>query len=512
MKRDAVYARYSSHNQHDNTSIEVQLEACRRICGPQPLEYIDRGVTGTVMERDGFRAMLDDAEAGRIGKLYVYKFDRFGRSAHAHAVVADLEDMGVRVVSATEGHDPLSRGIQLVVAEDFSRKLSDRVAEAKLRRFQQGYWHGGTPPYGYQAEHKRLVINPDEAEVIRIIFETFITQNIGAKQIAIDLNHRGFRPRRARMWFGGSVSSILRNEVYRGAVWNRRHPSAAGKRRRGEPTDAGEQVRHDESLRIISDETFERVQEKIAQRGSLRPRGRNVTRVFSRLIRCGVCGSTCVRRFSARKEKEARWACGIRVRQTRDLCSNHIHRLESEMLREIQATFAQVFDASEQMIEEATGRARAILSEGQGQAADLGRRIAECDRRLDRLMDRVTDPDLDDAATKKLISQHIARETQQKEAIERQQGEVLSTSTLDEDRLVRSTRQAFDEARDLLSSVMPHPELNQFLQDYVGPMVLQPDGQLVPDTSACAPEGKSPRRFEPRDILRTAFWVVWQAA
>ena len=79
------------------------------------------------MRREAFDRLLADAEAGLIDTVYVYKWDRFGRSAHAHVVVADLEEMGVRVVSTTEGEEPLSRGIQLVVAEDFSRKLSERA-------------------------------------------------------------------------------------------------------------------------------------------------------------------------------------------------------------------------------------------------------------------------------------------------------------------------------------------------------------------------------------------------
>jgi len=135
--KTAIYARYSSHNQDDGTSIEVQLDHCRRAAGEACHEYVDRAVTGTTMSREAFDRLIADCEAGRIDTLYIYKWDRFGRSARAHAVVADLEDMGVTVISATEGRDPLGRGIQLVVAEDFSRKLSERVTEAKRRRFAE---------------------------------------------------------------------------------------------------------------------------------------------------------------------------------------------------------------------------------------------------------------------------------------------------------------------------------------------------------------------------------------
>lgn len=103
----AIYARYSSHNQDDNTSIDVQLEACKRAAGGPCRECIDRAVTGTTMFREAFDRLMADCQAGVVDTIFVYNWDRFDRSARAHMVVADLEEMGVRVVSATEGEEPL---------------------------------------------------------------------------------------------------------------------------------------------------------------------------------------------------------------------------------------------------------------------------------------------------------------------------------------------------------------------------------------------------------------------
>ena len=103
-RKTAIYARYSCHNQDDGTSIDVQLEYCRKAAGKSCQEYIDRAVTGTTMKRDEFNRLLTDCEAGLIDTLYIYKWDRFGRSAHAHAVIADLEEMGknARIVAEKE--------------------------------------------------------------------------------------------------------------------------------------------------------------------------------------------------------------------------------------------------------------------------------------------------------------------------------------------------------------------------------------------------------------------------
>src|SRR6185436_13730679 len=95
LKHDAIYARYSSHAQDDGTSIEVQLEQCERTAGGKCSHYIDRAKTGrTTSGRLELLRLLSDAEAGKIRKVYVYKFDRLGRDAETHVIARQLEEAG----------------------------------------------------------------------------------------------------------------------------------------------------------------------------------------------------------------------------------------------------------------------------------------------------------------------------------------------------------------------------------------------------------------------------------
>jgi DNA invertase Pin-like site-specific DNA recombinase len=80
--------------------------------------------------------LMEDAAAGRIGRVFVYKFDRLGRAAETHSMVADLEESGVEVISATEGKEALSRGIQLVVAEHYSKAPAERTFAGLVKRFE----------------------------------------------------------------------------------------------------------------------------------------------------------------------------------------------------------------------------------------------------------------------------------------------------------------------------------------------------------------------------------------
>jgi DNA invertase Pin-like site-specific DNA recombinase len=484
--KTAIYARYSSHSQDQGTSVEVQLDHCRRAAGDACREYVDRAVTGTTMSRAEFDRMIDDCEAGLIDTIYVYKWDRFGRSARAHTVIADLEELSVKVISATEGHDPLGRGIQLVVAEDYSRKLSERVTEAKRKRFNEGCWNGGTQLYGYRAEKKRLT--PDwggEAEVVAWIFETYLHDNIGFKQIARQLNARGIKPRKAKHWAGGSIRTMLSNTTYAGRpCYNGDASPRKMHRSRFYQEGEGRAERPDEMLRIVPDEVFDAVQAKMRNRKSFRPIGHNQTRKFSRLITCGVCGATFVRRFKARSEQYAAWACGTRVRVDKQLCANHHSIREVRLVAMIDATMRQVIQDTESIVEEAVAEARKLVGGNREELRKNRDKIAAIDLELNRLAERLMDPDLSEPATKRLLSKQVAEKTEEREQLQARQAELAEDANDNTDRLADAVRQAINEAKQSLAQITSDSELNQFVKDFIGEMVVEGDGSIRPKLAA----------------------------
>lgn len=480
--KKAIYARYSSHNQDDGTSIEVQLDHCRRAAGEACREYIDRAVTGTTMSRKAFDRLIGDCEAGMIDTLYIYKWDRFGRSARAHAVVADLEDMGVSVISATEGRDPLGRGIQLVVAEDYSRKLSERVTEAKRRRFNEGRWHGGTPLFGYRVEGKRLVPDHgDQAQEVVSIFETYLHDNIGFRQIALQLNARSIKPRRAKHWTGGSIRTMLSNSTYAGRPCYNGKMSPRRKHRSRFYQQGEERVeRSDGTLRIISDEVFDAVQAKMKGRPSLRPTGHNKTRKFSRLISCGVCGATFIRRYRAHYERLATWNCGTRVRIDKDMCCNDHAIREDRLVAIIDATIRRVIEDSESIIEEALAEARKLTGAHRDELRRVRDSISAINTELDRLAARLIDPDLSERATKRLLSTQVAEKSAERDRLEARQAKLADDANDNTDRLADAVRQAVAEMKQSLAKVASDSELNQFVQNFIGEMVVEADGSIRP--------------------------------
>lgn len=494
QSRTAIYARYSSHNQDDNTSIEIQLDVCRRVAGVPCRDFIDRAVSGTTMSREAFDRLLSDCQAGLIDTVYVYKWDRFGRSARAHVVIADLEEMNIRVISATEGYEPLSRGIQLVVAEDYSRKLSERVVAAKQRRFEQGAWHGGTRPYGYRVITKDGLrrLTPDwdgEAKAIELIFDLYVHDNVGFKQIAREFMQRGMRPRRGEYWSGGAIRMILTNTIYAGRPSRMGKASPASQYHGRAYHDVPTRVeRKDEELRIVSDRLFNAAQRVKRNRKALRPTGRNQSRRFSQLLTCGCCGYKFVRRLSGRQpDDKAQWACGLRVRLERKLCANHTYISERSLAKFIEERFQQVFADADNIIAEATADAEKLVKSNRQQADRFQKRIGVLAGELTRLAEKIVDPDLRDRAVTRLLAAQVADKTAERDSLQAQVAELLNGANELTEQLTRAIRQAFDEARASLANVGSPSEYNRFIREFVGPMIVDEDGNVRPQIDDSSP-------------------------
>jgi site-specific DNA recombinase len=496
--KTAIYARYSSHAQDGGTSIEVQLDACAR--GLEPggaAEYIDRAKTGRVVAgREALLRLLADAEAGKVGHVLVYKYDRLGRNlAETSAIIAQLEDCNVEVVSATEGKDALARGMHLVISEHYSRVLSERTRDGLVKRFEQRAWTGGPAPYGYRIEvaedgFHRLKINDDEAETVRWVFETYTSEAVGQKEVAHRLRTRGIRPRRAMWWSHLSVRAILMNSVYTGRItYNRRRFKLDKRTGRRVPVwrdEAEHLVQQDENLRIIDDEQFEAVQQRLALRSREHggPRLRGEAKPFTGLIFCETCGSVCYRRTAKNHKGEYHYYnCGCRQRNGPDVCSNAASVREDTLVQRIARTLDEVFEDTEAIVEEAVEEARKMLNENREEAQRVLAQLADLDRKVTRLTGLLMDPDIDLAA-KKALSRQLGEQETERERLQKAVTEMGERADNNTERLAGAVRQAISEARESLASAATSSELREFVDRWVGPMVLRPDGSIMERTLA----------------------------
>jgi DNA invertase Pin-like site-specific DNA recombinase len=497
-KGDAIYARYSSHKQDDSTSIEVQIEACERAAGHTCAHYIDRARTGrAVAGRGELQRLLTDAEAGKIHRLWLYKYDRLGRAAATHAIVEDLEDLGVEVISVSEGTNALARGVNLVVAQDYSRQLGQRTRDGLMKRHQQRSWTGGTPPYGFAVEagndgRRRVVIHPHESQTVQWLFSTYLAESVGVKELAKRLAARGAVTRRGARWSFTTVRALLTNRMFMGEVrYGARQMKLNRKTGRRVPRfrpAAEHQVYVDAALAIIPKDDFERVQAKLAERATPRS-GHRVAkgiRPFTGFLFCESCGSVFYSRISKNsKGLYIYFGCGCRQRD-RDACSNAASVREDLLLAEVLAAYQSIFDDADLIVDAAARKAERILSAQNDRLemvhCELGRIDGEIDRLHSLLLDAADEP----AARRSLLRKIGEMETE-RETLQKTTAALASQSNLNASRLSAAVRQAFGEARDSLTNVASPAQLHRFIEDFVGPMLVKPDGSIIPKLETTQP-------------------------
>ena len=250
--RCAIYTRKSNEEGLDMAfnSLDAQREAgidyikSQKHEGWQLVEeeYNDGGFSGGTMKRPGLKQLLDDIDRGRIDVVVVYKVDRLSRSLSDFARMMEVfDEKQVSFVSVTQQFNTttsmgrLTLNMLLSFAQ-FEREVSgERIRDKLAATKKKGYWVGGQPPLGYRLqtgeESKGLFIIPEQAELVRTIFERYIELS-SPIAISNELNEAGHT---TKQWtskngnvHGGKplsqkyTHSVLTNRLYIGKITHTR--------------------------------------------------------------------------------------------------------------------------------------------------------------------------------------------------------------------------------------------------------------------------------------------------
>lgn len=295
-------------------------------------EYFEGGVSGyknSVEERDALQEAYKDAQNKEYDILVVYKDDRIGRRMwEIGAYVMALKSLGVDIYTVKDGcispetNDIMGQMMLALRYGNAQKSSSDtgmRVKDTAQKLVAGGKFMGGKAPYGYRLESsgevskhgrllKKLVICPDEAEIVKHIYHLSLSMEFGSVKIAKILNedekYRRLSPKREN-WLGGTITSILTNPVYSGRVAYKRRERIDGAYRSLDRKDWIIANEPNEAIRIIDDDTWNKVQEKRALRAdryTKKIENQDVT-VISRndgmlplidILHCGYCGCKMV--------------------------------------------------------------------------------------------------------------------------------------------------------------------------------------------------------------------------
>jgi site-specific DNA recombinase len=291
--RAVKYIRVSDEEQErEGFSIEAQSALLDRKFAEWGFEcvgtYIDPGFSAKNTKRPAFQRMLKELESTGAQAICFWRLDRFTRSTRDfQKIVETLELKKCGIKSATEHYDTTTAigRFQLDLAISLGQlereTTAERVHFVMEERHRKGLRNGAVAPYGYSLADGQLTLNPQEAEVVRRIYELYQSP-VSIQTIAKRFNAEGLPKRELSKWSAFSIQYILTNPVYCGRIrWNYRKLS--GKRTYQEIIVDGS---HEP---IISQQEFDSVQQLKKRRYVLREKVSSPFH-FTGVLRCGRCG------------------------------------------------------------------------------------------------------------------------------------------------------------------------------------------------------------------------------
>ena len=280
-RRVAAYCRVSTDTEAQSASLETQIAAFRQRIAQRPSWklvdiYADEGVSGTSAKtRRAFQRMLADCEAGRIDYIITKSISRFARNTlECLSYIRHLQSLGVQILFEKENIDTGSHFSEMVLtvlaafAQEESRSISANVTWSIRKKFEAGEarWCGW---YGYRkGADGAMEIATEKAQVVRQMFALY-ERGQSLREIARQLNANGIPSPRGTAWTYGSVSDILKSEVYIGDMLLQKFRTVDHLSHRSVRNDATETPSYyitDHHPAIVSRETFERVQRIQAMR------------------------------------------------------------------------------------------------------------------------------------------------------------------------------------------------------------------------------------------------------
>lgn len=351
----ALYMRLSKEDGelYESASIENQRKILRSYVKDHGFivfdEYIDDGFTGTNFERPAFQRMKADIASGQIGVVITKDFSRLGRNTGQ--VMTMLDDFflrhGVRYISITEGIDTKSSDITGLLApmlsftnELYSGDISRKINASLVAKMRAGEFIGAFAPYGYQKDPKNknhLLPDRETATVVKRIF-SLAQEGHSPRQIAQKLNCDGvltpslYRAQKTaylekqtpnKTWTAGTVSKLLRNEVYLGhTLQGKTHkPSFKSDYIETVPKSRWIVARNTHQA-LVDQTTWDIVRKRMQSRTKVRTMG--FTNLFSGIAKCADCGRNMSTVGTNKKGALHNLTCGGYKQFGKMACTSHL--------------------------------------------------------------------------------------------------------------------------------------------------------------------------------------------
>lgn len=230
-RKVAIYARVSTEHEAQLSALENQKEWYNPLIAQHPeweivRMYIDEGITGTsAQKRPRFMKMIEDAEKGEFDLIITREVARFARNTvDTLQYTRSLKTKGVEVffindnIKTFDGDGELRLTIMATLAQDESRKTSIRVKCGQQTSMNNGVFYGNGNILGYDRVGKNMIINPDQAKTVRMIYDWYLDgEGIRSIKFKLEQAERLTAMGKSK-WHEGNISKILQNSFYCGII------------------------------------------------------------------------------------------------------------------------------------------------------------------------------------------------------------------------------------------------------------------------------------------------------
>ena len=317
MPRAIGYVRVSTDKQLDNTSIDKQKEEIEKYCKKHQLTLVhiyDEGAHSAenMKDRKMFKEMYHHAfdKEEDIDYVVVFKSDRISRdNLDALYIYKRITEANKHLICIADNIDTRDKNAKLLyhimslVAELERDMIKFRTSTGMEKNHESGNFNGGKI-YGYYTENKELKLDPNEAKVVKYIFEKYAIDQWGYRKIASNLNEQNIQTKNGKQWTITAVKTILNNRIYIGEVkWR-------GNYKKGKHT------------RIIDDNLWNETQKILRIKSYIPEKLHPGSYPLSGLIRCPECGSPMVQGNSSKKYKY--YQCSRNKNSGKCACSSNL--------------------------------------------------------------------------------------------------------------------------------------------------------------------------------------------
>ena len=342
--RVCFYARVSTDKDEQLHSLQSQISFFNDYISKVPNwsfvgSYIDEGISGTqVKKREEFLKMIEDAKKHKFDLILTKEISRFSRNTlDSIKYTQELLSNGVGVYFLNDNINTILPDSELrltlmsSIAQDEVRKLSERVSFGMKRSIDNGVVLGSSNIYGYVKDKGKLVIDENEAEMIKIIFDRYANTTDGLSKVSRYLYNLGYKSRTGKRIDTTILTRIIENPKYKGYYCG--HKSKVLDYRTKQKKKLNEEnwiiYKDNENVHpIVSEELWERANIKLKQRqDSFTNRAVN-KKVFqnrytySGKIYCGCHNLTYHRSSAGKRKNNPVWECQIYRKESLKGCSN----------------------------------------------------------------------------------------------------------------------------------------------------------------------------------------------